>query len=181
MMKYLITFTFFAFLLSSQLFSQPAPAEGSEKASIHWYSIEEALALNAQEPKKIFVDIYTNWCGYCKKMDATTFAEAEAITYINQHFYAVKLNAETKKEITLANQTYVNPNPGGQRSSHQLAVALLDGKMSYPSYVFLNEKNEKLTVVKGYLKLEDFMTVLTYFGSNAYLSQDWGSYQTSKK
>lgn len=177
----MISFTLLSFLLSSRLFAQPAPAEGNEKASIHWYSIEEALALNAKEPKKIIVDIYTNWCGYCKKMDATTFAEAEAIAYMNQHYYAVKLNAETKKEITLGDQTYVNPNPGGQRSSHQLAAALLEGKMSYPSYVFLNEKNEKLTVVKGYLKLEDFMTVLTYFGSNAYLNQDWGSYQNSKK
>ena len=181
MRKYLITFTLLSFLLSARLFAQPAPAEGNEKASIHWYSIEEALALNAKEPRKIFVDIYTTWCGWCKRMDATTFNEAEAIAYMNKHYYAVKLNAETNKEITLGNQKYVNPNPEGKRSSHQLAVALLDGKMSYPSYVFLNEKNEKLTVVKGYLKLEDFMPVLTYFGSNAYLSEDWEAYRSSKK
>ena len=49
--------------------------------------------------EKVFIDLYTNWCGWCKRMDATTFSNQEIANYLNQNFYAVKLDAETKKSI----------------------------------------------------------------------------------
>lgn len=166
--------------LTAQSTSSNANKAGNnDQPKIKWYSIEEAVALNAREPRKIFIDVYTDWCGWCKRMDATTFTDPEVVAYMNKHYYPVKLNAETNKEIVLGDKKYVNPNPNGRRSSHQLAVSLLDGKMSYPSYVFLNEKNEKLTVVKGYLKVPDFKPIISYFGSNAYLSSEWEEYKAS--
>lgn len=163
--------------LSAQTAVEPTATPEDKTTKITWYSIEEAYALNAKEPKKIFIDVYTNWCGWCKRMDATTFIDPAVVQYINENYYAVKLNAETSKEITLGDQKFVNPNPGGKRSTHQLAASLLGGQMSYPSYVFLNEKTEKLTVVKGYLKVPDFQPIIHFFGSNAYLTEEWEEYQ----
>lgn len=146
---------------------------------IKWYSIEEAWALNQKEPKKIFIDVYTHWCGWCKRMDATTFMDPKIIFYLNKNYYAVKFNAEGKEDIILSGQKYRNPNPEGRRSSHELAAQLLQGQMSYPTYVFLNGKNEKLTVVKGYLQTDALEPILHFFGSNEYLNKEWDAYKAS--
>jgi thioredoxin-related protein len=81
----------------------------------------------------------------------------------------------------LDGKTFVNPNPAGKRSTHKLAVELLSGKMSYPSYVFLNEKGQKLTVVAGYQNAQSFEGVINYFGTDAYLKATWEEYRAGFK
>ena len=61
-----------------------------------WYTIEEVQALNEKDPKPILVDVYTDWCGWCKVMDRKTFANADVQAYIQENFYPVKFNAEQK-------------------------------------------------------------------------------------
>ena len=77
-------------------------ASGSVSAQqVEWMSWEEAVALaeSGQQSKKIFVDVYTDWCGWCKRMDATTFQDPKVVAHMNKHFYAVKFNAQQKEEI----------------------------------------------------------------------------------
>lgn len=159
-------------LLPSTLFSQN---------KIKWYSFEEAFELNKKNPKKIFIDVYTDWCGWCKRMDATTFSNPYIVEYMNKHYYSVKLNAERVDTVFVDGQMFINPNPGQRKSSHQLAVSLLQGKMSYPSYVFMNEKNEWLTVVPGYMKPPAFEPVIRYFGDGDYLNKNWEEYNKTFK
>lgn len=148
---------------------------------INWMSFEEALALNEKEPKLIFVDVFTEWCGWCKKMDASTFKEAHIVKYMNENYYCVKLDAEGSDPITYFGKTYINPNPGGRRSTHQIAAVLLQNKMSYPSYVFLNEESKMLTVAKGYLAAEKFDPIIHWFGERAYLNEKFDVYSKSFK
>lgn len=136
---------------------------------INWMTFEEAVKLNETAPKKIFIDVYTDWCGWCTKMDQTTFVDPMIVEYMNENFYAVKFNAEQKEPVEFMGYTFVNDATGAKRSTHQLAAALLQGKMSYPSYVFMNEKNQALTVVPGYSKAEDFITILKYIGTDAFM------------
>ena len=100
---------------------------------------------------------------------------------MNKHFYPVKLDAERGDTVYLDDKMYINPNPGARRSSHQLAVSLLQGKMSYPSYVFLNEKNEWLTRVPGYMKPHAFEPVVRFFGDGDYLNTSWEDYTKTFK
>src|SRR5574337_722786 len=95
------------------------------KEEIKWYSFQEAYNLNKTNPKKIFIDVYTDWCGWCKKMDASTFKDPNVIKIMNKYYYAVKLNAEMKDTITMDTVKFVNPSPNTPRSTHQLAAALL--------------------------------------------------------
>jgi|WetSurMetagenome_2_1015567.scaffolds.fasta_scaffold300273_2 thioredoxin-related protein len=162
-------------LLFSLIIFLAIPAFTQEK--IKWYSFEEAYNLNKKKQKKIFVDVYTDWCGWCKKMDATTFTNPEIVKYMNDNFYAVKMDAERKDTVVIDGVTFVNPDPASKRSNHQLAVELLRGQMSYPSYVFLNEKSQMLTVVPGYQPAKDFEAVLHYFGDDAYSSTPWEDYR----
>src|SRR5690606_4382796 len=78
-----------------------ADKKAKENKKINWVSIEEAERLTKEAPRKIFVDVYTDWCGWCKRMDATTFTDEAVVDYVNEHYYAVKLNAESKENISL--------------------------------------------------------------------------------
>lgn len=164
-----------ALIATLSIYNVNAQTPTSEK--IKWISFEEAVKLNETTPKKIFIDVYTDWCGWCKKMDQTTFIDPEVVKYINDNFHAVKFDAEQSESIEFMGYTFVNENPNGPRKgTHQLAAALLQGKMSYPSYVFMNEKNQIITVLPGYVEAKNLIPILEYFGSNAYLDTKWEDY-----
>lgn len=123
---------------------------------------EEAMEANKNEPKFIFVDVYTDWCGWCKKMDKATFAHPVIAEYMNKHFYSVKFDAEQGDTIQFAGNTFVNPNPEGRRSVHQFARALLDNQLSYPKFVVFNANIERMSIIPGFHPAEDFEAILTF-------------------
>jgi thioredoxin-related protein len=138
-------------------------------AQIKWYKFEEAVELCKKQPKKIFIDVYTDWCGWCKVYDRNTFNNPEIAEYMNGHFYAVKFNAEGYDTVRFQGYTFVNSNPGnGRRSTHMLAASLLNGRMSYPTVVFLNEQFQVLHVQSGYLPPEQFAPFMVYIGDTWY-------------
>ena len=144
---------------------------------IQWMSIEDAyeLTLTEDNPKKIFIDVYTDWCGWCKRMDKATFQNEEVATYMNEHYYNVKFDAEQKESVEILGNTFKFV-PQGNRGYHELAAALLNGKMSYPTVVFLNRKFEMLSPVPGYQESLAFMNIAKYFGDNIYLETSWQDY-----
>jgi len=144
---------------------------------INWISWEEAVELSKTDakPKKIFVDVYTDWCGWCKKMDQNTFQNPEVSKYMQDDFYMVKMDAEGKEPIVYQGKTFKYV-PSGRRGYHELAAALLQGKMSYPTVVFLDESLNMLSPVPGYQQVEPFMQIAKYFGENIYKDKDWQSY-----
>lgn len=152
-----------------------------KKGKINWVSFEQSVELGKKNPKPIFIDVYTNWCGWCHKMDATTFKHPEIVKFMNDNFYAVKLNAEMKDTVRFDTTIFVNPNPNGRRSSHQLAIALLQGKMSYPSYVFLNDKFQKISTVPGYHDAKFFEKIINYFADEAYKEKSFEEYSEEFK
>lgn len=156
-------------------------AQNTDTKKINWMSFEEAVKLNETAPKKIFIDVYTDWCGWCTKMDQTTFTDPSIVEYMNENFYAVKFNAEQTEPVEFMGNTFINPNTTGTRKgTHQLAQSLLQGKMSYPSYVFMNEKNQLLTIVPGYADAKTFMPILKFFGTDAFLTMTWEEFSKSQ-
>jgi thioredoxin-related protein len=175
----IIACALFAIPSGAQSQSQTVPPASTAK--IKWLDIEEAAAQNKKKPKKIFIDMYTDWCGWCKKMDAATFINPVIVDYMNENYYAVKFNAERKDTVTFNGKDYFNPNPSGTRSSHQLAQELLAGRMSYPSFVFLDETLKKVTTVPGYRKAPEFESILHYIGEDAYKTQKWEEFSVTFK
>lgn len=146
--------------------------------SIKWMSFEEAVAATQKNPKKIFIDVYTDWCGWCKKLDATTFKDPELVKYMNEKYYAVKLDAETQDTINFAGTAYVNPNPGVKRSTHQLAYSILNGQMSYPTVVIWYEGNN-VHPLPGFRQADELLVYLKYYGENAYKTMTLEEFQKS--
>lgn len=152
---------------------------GQEKTvKVKWYTFEEAVELSKKNPKKLFIDVYTDWCGWCKKMDKGTFTHPVIARYLNENYYAVKLDAESTEPIEFAGTTFVNK---GKESSntHQLAIALLQGKMSYPSIAYMNEDLQLLTAVPGYHTPDGLEPILSYFAKDSYKSMGWSDFQAS--
>lgn len=169
----LLIFTF-GFFLHFNVTSQ----ESKESDAVNWVSIEEAMEKNKQEPRKIFIDVYTDWCGWCKKMDANTFTHPVIMDYLNNDFYAVKFDAESKEPVTLGDKTFVNKNKGN-RSTHQFAMALLQGKMSYPSTAYLDEKIQLLGSVPGYMTPAKLEQILAFFATDAYKTKKFDAFKKS--
>jgi thioredoxin-related protein len=134
---------------------------------IQWLSLQEAYLKVKSEPRKVFVDVYTDWCGWCKKMDRETFASDFVAQYANQKFYAVKLNAEQRDSIVLGGKV-LRFIEQGQRGYHEAAIGLLNGKMSYPSIVFLDENFAIIDRLPGYKDAYTFHQMLTFLGENYY-------------
>ena len=149
----------------------------AQEDKIEWLSFEEAVKRNETEPKKFIVDVYTNWCGWCKKMDASTFKNPIIIKYIRENYWAVKLNAERKDTIILGQQIFINENLTQRRGPHQLAVALLNGKMTYPSIVYLDNNVELMhPAIAGFQDAKSLEQIIKYFGEGAYQSTPWDKY-----
>ena len=146
--------------------------------SVNWITWEEAVTLAESESntKKIFVDVYTDWCGWCKKMDKDTFQNPDVATYMAENFYMVKLDAEGKEPIEFQGKTF-NFIASGRRGYHEFAAALLQGKLSYPTVVFLDEKLNMLSPVPGYQKAKPFLKIAKYFGDDIYKTKDWKAYE----
>lgn len=177
----LILLSVFLIFLQTGLFSQDLPATQKKGDGIKWISFEEALTLNKKKPKMIFIDFYTDWCGWCKKMDKETFTDKEIVSYMNKKYYAVKFNAEQSEAIIFKDQQFINPNPGKSRSSHQLTSALLKNEMVYPSYVILDKHSDWTYKMRGYKTPGDLLPVLKYYGDEHYKKMSMGEFLQIKK
>lgn len=155
------------------------------QTKINWMTWQEAMEARETEPRKIFIDIYTDWCGWCKKMDASTFVDPIIVEYMNANYYAVKLDAEMTDSIAFRNMLFT-PNPGanGRKGTHNLAISLLNGKMSYPSFVVMDENVNRLMIIAGFQQVPALYNWLTFFGTNnhiryqQYLSNEQKARQT---
>jgi thioredoxin-related protein len=137
-----------------------------DNTKINWLDFETAIQKNKIRKKLIFIDIYTDWCGWCKKMDATTFKNHEVIKYMNTHFYAVKMDAQSKDPIPYKGKLYEWKNYG-RAGYNTLAVSLLDSQMSFPSFVVLSKKETKLGKIIGYRDAKGMLVELEkYIGKH---------------
>lgn len=154
---------------------------------INWITMNEALAAQKTNPKKIVMDVYTKWCGPCKMMDRNTFSNKDVVNFINENYYAVKFNAEGTEEIIFDGFTYTNPNykegRKGRNATHFFADALrIQG---YPSIVFFKENGELIQAVTGYKSPSQLEIYLRMISNDDYLKLDtneaWKAYQDSFK
>ena len=135
--------------------------ESKEQTEIKWMSFEEAFELNKTAPKNWMVDVSTSWCGWCKKMDASTFVDPLIVDYVNENYYAIRLDGEEKENIVI-NETTFKFVPNGRRGYHELPAQLMGGKMSYPTIVFLSPKVQVYQSIPGYKTKEALLPILHF-------------------
>ncbi|SDB66052.1 Thioredoxin-related protein [Flavobacteriaceae bacterium MAR_2010_188] len=159
---------------------------GIQAQEIKWVSLNEALQLQKKEPRKIFMDVYTNWCGPCKMLDKNTFHNKDVVDYVNKNYYAVKFDAEGNSTIKYDGKTFSNPNynpdlVNKRNGVHDLTMYLKIG--AYPSMVFFNEESQVLTAIKGYQNPQQLELYLKLFKNNDHkdlkTQEDFNAYFTA--
>ena len=150
---------------------------GYSQNSIQWLKItdvEKQIKEDGKHAKRVFIDCYTDWCGWCKRMDKDTFSDTTITKLMNHYFYSVKFDAESKETINFGDKTYKNPNPNGKRgSAHELAVMLLNKRLSYPSFSILNPDLTIATVIPGYYNAKDFEPMVVFLGGRYDQKYTW--------
>jgi thioredoxin-related protein len=171
----LLVFSLSSQAITNRLLSQKT-IEPLDSNTIKWLTIEEAEKLNESEPRLILIDVYTDWCGWCKKMDKATFKNAEVANYVNKYFYAVKFNAEQTDNIIFQKKVY-RFNQGS--NAHDLAIKFLGGRMGYPTIAYLNKKSSLIAPIQGYFDPKDYKKILQFFKEEHYKKQSLDQYMAS--
>lgn len=156
-------------------------------AQIKWMTMNQALEAQSKNPKKIFMDVYTDWCGPCKMLDKNTFSNKRLIRYVNKNYYSVKFDGEGTESITYKDFTYTNPNHQperkGRNTQHFFADALRIN--AYPSLVFFDENGELIQALPGYKSAQELELFLRMIATDRYKNitteQAWVDYQESFK
>lgn len=143
---------------------------------IQWMTFDEAFAAQKKNPKKIIVDVFATWCRWCRQTDSIVFKNREIAHFINQHYYAVKFNAETRTPVKFRDKNFVFIKDENV-FAHELTVYLLNNKLSYPGTVFFDEVGNIINSRNGYMEPAYFEVVLNYYAGNAYKNTTFFSYE----
>lgn len=143
---------------------------GASAGNLQWKGFDEGLAEARKSNKKILIDVYTNWCSWCKRMDAVTYADKAIADYLGKKYVVIKLNAESSKPLTYKNQRYTEA---------ELAAAF--GINGYPATLFLKPDGEAITMYPGFADAQKFLTVVSFIAEDHYLTKKFDEYAASRK
>ncbi len=151
---------------------------------VKWTDLATAQAAAKKDGKPLLIDVYTSWCGPCRMLDANTFGDAQTAAYINANFHPVKFNAEGGDPVVYNGKSYSDPsyNPAMKNSrngTHELtmAIAPVNGRVAYPTLVYMDSQGQVLTPVQGYMTPVQIEPILNYFGSGVYKKQEFPDFQ----
>jgi thioredoxin-related protein len=137
---------------------------------LQWTDYTDGVRKASAENKKVLIDVYTDWCGWCKKMEKDTYSDENIKSYLTQNYILVRLNAESNVKETV-----------GQETMTQAEIAKAYRVDGYPTTIFLSADGQPITSVPGYLKADEFMQVLKFIGGDYYKKMEFQDYLNSQK
>ena len=165
-MKYIIMgFAIASVMANGLLVAQPKKSS----ATINWNTFDAGLKQAKASHKKVLVDVYTEWCGWCEKMDKEVYTDSSVRDYLSKNFVIIKMNAETDGSIHYNGQEY---------SPAQFAAAF--GVNGYPATLFLQEDSKPITLLPGYVEAPMFLHVLSFIAENQYEKEQFDEYLKEK-
>lgn len=173
------------FLHSAMVSAQKSflPKQSSDYSTpaskLKWVGLETIRQANGTKSKTL-ISIYTDWCNWCRKMDTETFTHRGVAEYLNENYNLVQFDAEHRTEIEFKGRTFA-PIKVGARTFNELAYTLLNGRMSFPALVFLDEDLGVIQVIPGFKTPQELMPILVYFGSGEYKVKPWALFHKQFK
>lgn len=149
-----------AFTVNTYLTTPPETSNVETASPKTWTDVATAVQLAKSDQKKILVDVYTDWCKWCKVMDEKTFADPKVSSFLAENFHLAKFNAEQKEVLNFNGKKYAFKKKG-KRGYHEFAEEILNGRLGYPSLVVFDSELNKLEVIRGFKSASDLMQTLS--------------------
>jgi hypothetical protein len=125
----------------------------NDSPELKWFDWNTGYPLAKKQNKIILVDAYTDWCGWCKKMDRDTYANSDVIKALNKDFIVIKFNPEL--------ENIVYELDGNKITGRELYGQLTKGKSTgFPTTYFIQPNKKQIQIAAGYLAPNDFIKVL---------------------
>jgi thioredoxin-related protein len=150
----------------------------SRRDKVDWIAMTELTMKMKTQAKPVIIDVYTNWCYWCKVMDKKTYTNPKVIDYIKDHFYAVKFDAESKEGVQWNNKIY---NYNSTYKVNDFTLYVTAGQPEFPTTVIMADENSEPNAVSGFLDSKDIEPILKYFGEGAYKSQSYNVFKSTFK
>lgn len=151
-------------------------------AQVKWLNMEEALAAQKTDRKKILILFYADWCSTCKNMEKATFGNAIISNFINSHYLPVRFNSESGETVALFSQEFTNP--GYRKNSRKNPLHEFTQYMNVnavPTIVFLDEEAEPITLLQGALTARELEPYLPFIAADDYKKvntrEKWDAYR----
>ncbi|MEO7394699.1 MAG: DUF255 domain-containing protein [Chitinophagaceae bacterium] len=155
-----------------------AKVNPSHREKLDWINMSELSTQLETEPKPILIDLYTNWCYWCKVMDKKTYNNSKVIAYISDHFYAVKLDAESKDIVNWKKREYkYNTN----YKINDFALYATSGELGFPATIIIPDIHSEPISVPGFLEPKEIEPILKYFGEGKYKTQNYTVFKSTFK
>jgi thioredoxin-related protein len=139
------------------------------ESQFEWVAMEEAQSGSMYDGKKLLINVYTDWCEYCKKMDQTVFSDSLVLASMNAFYHSVKLNADSES-LVYFQQEHI--------TEKELATRL--GINTYPTILFYDPAGELILQINGYMPTEDFNKMLLFIGEEAYQRTDFHEFAAER-
>ncbi|NVO02767.1 MAG: DUF255 domain-containing protein [Bacteroidetes bacterium] len=143
----------------------------SFKDNVNWIPMQDALTKSKTTPKKIYLDIYNDWKTSCNMMRVATYNNPVIADYLNKNFYPVRFNCISKDTINIGGQIFINENK--DHPFHQMAVAMLDGKMAFPALLIFDENFKLIYKEQVYFTAERIEPILHFFSEEKFKDTKW--------
>lgn len=140
------------------------------EGKLKWMSFNEGLAYAKKNKKKVLIDVYTDWCGWCKKMDKDTYDDKDVSAYLEENYAVIKMNAESSKKLKFQDKEY---------TEQELSGAF--GVTGYPTTIFLSSNGDPITLVPGYSDAKRFGDIISFIAEDHYLTTKFDDYVASRK
>ena len=130
-----------------------APSGLARAGGLTWSRWDAGLKEASSGNRFVLVDVYTDWCGWCRRMEADVYARPEVREYLSRRFVTVKLDAESDAPATYRTRRY-----------SESSLASRFGVSGYPTTIFLKPNGDHLVNVPGYVPADRFLQLLRYVG-----------------
>ena len=145
---------------------------------IQWLKLTDVAIKMKEQSKPIIIDLFTDWCYWCKVMDKKTYTNSKVIAYINEHFYSAKVNAETREVVNWKNKIYTYNN---KYQINDFALFLSYGRASFPTTVIIADNESAPIPIAGFMEPKELEPILKYFGEGAYKTMNFPQFEKSFK